>query len=367
MTEKEITDLLQRYTAKQCTPAEINLVESWYNSMNYDHPVNAEEFESIKRLSWDALNPQLRKQRSFYPYAAIFWGLLFLSIATYFIFQNYTTKDSSRITTKIQPVGYRAMLLIGSKDSVDLNALQVGKTVNARGIWIKKLDNGTIAYEMQSIDKNTNTLNKLIVPRGGQFKIRLADSSLVFVNSESELEFPSQFEGNERRIKMVGEGYFEVAKNKQKPFIVESNEQQVTVLGTKFNIHAYRNEKNITTTLIEGKVRVSSPQGQAILQPGDQAIYNGHGIQVSLAKNTTALTWKDDIFVFDSETLGNIMQQLSRWYNIEVQFANKDIGQIRFTGSISKHRDIDQVLHLLEITGKVKFTIDNKKIYVKTN
>ncbi len=366
MTEKEITDLLQRYTAKQCTPAEINLVESWYNSMNYNHPVNVDEFESIKRLTWDALNPQLRKPRSFYPYAAIFWGLLFLSIATYFIFQNYT-KDSSRITPKIQPVGYRAMLLIGSKDSVDLNALQVGKTVNARGIRIKKLDNGTIAYEVQSVDNNTNTLNKLIVPRGGQFKIRLADSSLVFVNSESELEFPSQFKGNERRIKMVGEGYFEVAKNKQKPFIVESKEQQVTVLGTKFNIHAYRNEKNITTTLIEGKVRVSSPQGQAILQPGDQAIYNGHGIQVSLAKNTTTLTWKDDIFVFDSETLGNIMQQLSRWYSIEVQFANKDIRQIRFTGSISKHQDIDQVLRLLEITGKVKFIIDNKKIYVKTN
>lgn len=366
MTEKEIIALLKRYTNQQCTEDEIIFVESWYSNLDFKHPVQVEEFESIKLQTWKTIAPQQKTKKTLLRYAAAIWGILLLSTATYFLVQK-TKKDIENTSTKIQPVGYRALLFMGSKDSVNLNTLRIGETINANGIKLKKLDNATISYEVQADNKTRSELNKLIVPRGGQFKIRLADSSLVVVNSESELEFPSQFEGNERRIKMIGEGYFEVAKNKHKPFIVGTKDQQLTVLGTKFNIHAYRDEKNITTTLLEGKVQISTPKGQAILLPGDQALYNGQRVLVSKTKTTSVTTWKEDIFLFDSEPLGDIMQQLSRWYNVQVRFETKDIAQIRFTGSISKYQHVDQALRLLSITGKVKFIVDNQTIYVKAN
>lgn len=366
MTEKEITDLLKRYTDQKCTQDEIILVESWYNSLEYKHPLQVNEFEEIKLQTWHSLNTEPLKKRSFYQYAAVLIGLLLLSTASYMIILQYK-KDISHTPTTIQTVGYGATLFLASKDSINLSALHIGETINTNGINVKKLDNGMISYEVQSDIKNTGELNKLIVPRGSQFKIKLADSSLVVVNSESELEFPSQFAGSERRIKMVGEGYFEITKNKYKPFIVSSKEQEVTVLGTKFNIQAYRHEKNITTSLLEGKVRISTPTGQVILLPGDQALYNGQHMLVSKAKTTSVTSWKEDIFVFDSEPLGKIMQQLSRWYNVDVRFETKETAKISFTGRISKYQTIDQALHLLEMTGKVKFRIDNQTIHVKAN
>jgi hypothetical protein len=366
MTEKEITDLLKRYTNQQCTKDEIIFVESWYNSLDYKHPIQVNEFESIKHQTWHLLDPQRRKKRNIYQYAAMLIGILLLSTAAYFIVQNHK-EDLSHSPIAMQPVSYQAMLIIGSKDSIDLNSLQIGETKNANGINVKKLENGMISYEVQTDSKSMSEWNKLIVPRGGQYKIKLADNSLVVVNSESELQFPSRFTGNERRIKMVGEGYFEVTKNSYKPFIINSKDQEVTVLGTKFNIQAYRNENNITTTLLEGKVKVSSPKGDIVLLPGDQTVYNGENMMVSKAKTSSVTTWKDDIFLFEGEPLGKIMQQMSRWYNIEVKFDTKDIARMRFTGSISKYQTIDQALHLLEITGKVKFRIDNQTIYVKAN
>ncbi len=368
MTEKEITDLLQRYIDQKCTEDEIIFIESWYDGLTHKKSIQVDEFESIKHQTWRSLNIRSRKKWSFYRYAAMLISILGLFIPTFFILQNYK-KDISYQSIKNQPVkvGYRATLFLGSKDSINLNTLRIGEAVNANGIEVKKLDNGIISYEVKSNFKNTGELNRLIVPRGGQFKIKLADSSLVVMNSESELEFPAQFLGNERRIRMVGEGYFEVTKNKYKPFVVSSKEQEVTVLGTKFNIQAYQHEKTITTTLLEGRVQVSTPQGKVILTPGNQALYNGKNLFISEANATSVSSWKEDMFLFENEPLGKIMQQLSRWYNVEVSFETKDITNICFTGGIAKYQNINQALHLLEITGKVKFTVDSHKIYVKAN
>jgi len=364
MNDQEINDLLNRYREGICTAAEKKAVEAWYNALDYKHTLTVEEFESAKERSWKQLNPIKKKKTTYLRYAAILIGLLSFSTMIYLISQNQR-KQLIVETSMIKPGGNRATLVLGQKDSLDLTQLIIGETIESNGILIKKLADGTISYAIDPTSKATPLTNKLIVPRGGQYRIVLADSSIVLVNSESELEFPSQFNGHERRIKMIGEGYFEIAKNSSKPFIVQSKEQEVKVLGTKFNIEAYRNDKNIRTTLLEGKVQVTSGQQHIILKPGEQSLFDGEKIHISSASVASNTAWKDNLFIFQSQPLGSIMQKIARWYQAEVVFENRELAQIRFTGSISKNQEIDQVLNLLEMTDKIKFVIEQQTIYVK--
>jgi len=364
MKDQEIIDLLTRYKNRTCTESEKRTVESWYNTLDFKHAITSGEYESIKEQSWNRVNPIQKKKNNLYRYAAILIAFLSFSVLIYYVSQ--TNKPTLVELSRIKPGTNRATLILGQKDSLDLTQLKIGSVVESNGIKIKKLADGTISYEVKQTASTTGLHNKLIVPRGGQYRIILSDSSVILVNSESEIEFPSRFNETERRIKMVGEGYFEVAKHKSKPFIVQSKEQEVTVLGTKFNIEAYRNDKYITTTLVEGKVSVASEKEQVLLKPGEQSIFDGEKILISKAKIASSTAWKDNLFIFQSVPLGNIMQKIARWYNIEVTFENKELAQIQFTGSISKYQDIEQVLQLLEMTDKVKFAIEHQTIYVKT-
>lgn len=365
MKDQEIIDLLKRYKDRTCTASEELIVQSWYNALDYKKSMTSGEYELIKEQIWNRLNPIQKKKNIRYRYAAILMAFLSFSALIYYVSHHHKPTLGEEIT-QIKPGKNQATLVLGQKDSLDLTELKIGDVVESNGIKIKKLTDGTISYEVKQALLTTSIQNKLIVPRGGQYRIILADSSVIVVNSESELEFPSQFNKTERRIKMVGEGYFEIAKHKNKPFIVQSREQEVTVLGTKFNIEAYPKDKYITTTLLEGKVSVSAKKEQIILKPGEQSVFDGEKIRISNAKIASNTSWKDNLFTFESVPLGNIMQKLARWYHIEVIFENKELAHIQFTGSISKYQDIDQVLHLLEMTDKVKFVIEHQTIYVKT-
>ncbi|MFD2556892.1 FecR family protein [Sphingobacterium tabacisoli] len=366
MTKREIKKLLRRYTSGAASRSERDAVESWYTSVEYDNRLQVQEYEQAKESVWNNINPHQRSRRRFLRYAGIFIMLCSISLLYYSIYRDNTV-DTLAETSEITPGGNRAVLVLGSKDSVNLSQLTTGDIIRHEGIKIEKLSDGTISYETDSTTNDIASINKLIVPRGGQYRIVLSDGSIVSINSESTIEFPSQFTGNERRIKMLGEGYFEVAKNKNKPFIVESKGQKVTVLGTKFNIKAYPNDTHTLTTLLEGKVEVSFSKGNAILLPGDQSIFDGKNIKILSAKTASEISWKDELFVFDSEPLESIMQKIARWYDVDIVFDNRELEKKQFTGTISKHNQIGQVLNLLEMTGKVKFTIRNKTIYIQKN
>ncbi|MDR2282025.1 MAG: FecR family protein [Sphingobacterium sp.] len=368
MTQKEINKLLSNYINGTASDSERNAVESWYNSVEYNNPLEVHEYEEVKHTVWKKINPHHRTRKRILRYAAIFIAFFSISLL-YHNYNNTNTaiEDTLVETAEIKPGGNKATLVLGLKDSLDLNTLTTGEIVRHEGIIIEKLNDGTISYETDPTFSNTNTVNTLVVPRGGQYRIVLSDGSVVSVNSESIIEFPSQFNANERRVKMQGEGYFEVSKNKDKPFVVESKGQQVTVLGTKFNIKAYPNDTHTQTTLIEGKVEVSSSKERVILLPGDQSIFDGNNIQVSLAKTARDISWKNELFAFDSEPLESIMQKIARWYDIEIVFTNNELKKKQFTGTISKNQQIDQVLNLLEMTGKVKFSVRNKTIYIQEN
>jgi fecR protein len=210
--------------------------------------------------------------------------------------------------------------------------------------------------------------NTLKVPTGGFYQLELADGTKVWLNSESELRFPVRFAAGGRDVYLKGEAYFQVKKNEGKPFTVFLNESSVTVLGTSFNIKAYKDEENIYTTLVEGSVRFSVEKGgePVVLHPGMQSVWNVESGKTEVKKVDVNqfIAWRDGRFVFPSTTLEELMMQLKRWYNIEVEFEVPEVRRYEFRGAISRDMELANVLSLVEKTSNVVFIVHGRKINV---
>jgi ferric-dicitrate binding protein FerR (iron transport regulator) len=193
----------------------------------------------------------------------------------------------------------------------------------------------------------------------------LSDGTAVWLNAASKLTFPVTFKGKERRVKLSGEAYFEVAHNKNSPFLVETNNQTVKVLGTHFNINAYNDENYTKTTLIEGSVKVQSATNlkPATLLPGEQATLGNNTLVKNTVDTKEVLAWKNKMFRIYDQDLYSIMKQIGRWYNVDVEYRG-NLSDLRFGLYISKKRNIEQVLELMEVTKTVKFKIEGRKVIV---
>lgn len=188
----------------------------------------------------------------------------------------------------------------------------------------------------------------------------------MWLNAASSIHFPVVFDGDERRVEITGEVYFEVAKNKQKPFRVAVNGTTVEVLGTHFNINSYTDEATINTTLLEGSVKITKGNNQKILIPGQQAqVDEKGGVRMVNNINTgEVVAWKDNFFSFNNTDIKKLMRQLSRWYDVEIIFKGESDESVTFNGDISRTVNLSTVLKMLELTGEVNFSIEGKKIIV---
>ena len=211
-------------------------------------------------------------------------------------------------------------------------------------------------------------------PLGGTYQITLSDGTRVWLNAGSSLKFPATFTGRERRVELQGEAYFEVAKvlkPERISFIVTTDKQQVEVLGTHFNINSYIDESNTKTTLLEGSVRVSllgeksiANHDIATLLPNQQSVVNSTGILVKQINAEEAVAWKNGYFDFNEEKLENIMNKISRWYDVTVIYENPALKEQTFTGNISKFTKVSEVLKKLALSKVLQFKIDRRKIIV---
>jgi ferric-dicitrate binding protein FerR (iron transport regulator) len=235
-------------------------------------------------------------------------------------------------------------------------------------------DTGIVTYRTPGHATHEKPIyNTIATPRGGQFRVVLSDGTVVWLNAASTLHFPTNFTGSTREVTLTGEGYFEVAKN-TKPFKVtvelggqgeRDKEPVVEVLGTAFNIMAYADEQQPTTTLVEGAVRVSNGQAQALLKPGQQAKINGvNSIRtVEHADIEGATAWKNGLFQFNDNSVEAVLRQISRWYNIEIEYAGSKPGQ-HFSGSIRRNMNLSGVIQLMELND-VHFRIEGNKLIVQ--
>jgi ferric-dicitrate binding protein FerR (iron transport regulator) len=269
------------------------------------------------------------------------------------------------IQTPIQPGTNRAILTLGDGRTIELDSLKNGNIVSGNSKIIKQ--GASLVYDASQLPTKGTAVgfNTLSTPRGGQYNIVLPDGSKVWLNASSSLHFPTAFTGNTREVELVGEGYFEIAANKEKPFYVNVNGMQIEVLGTRFNVNAYANENAIKTSLLSGSVKIKMGNTSSLLKPGQQGIVkkDHNDIEVAKVDVNEAIAWKNGLFQFDNADIKTIMRQISRWYDVEVAYEGK-IPDRRFEGKITREAQLSDVLRILELSG-IKFSIQGKEIIVQ--
>jgi transmembrane sensor len=307
--------------------------------------------------------------RSWWAAAAV---LLLLASGSHFFLNREHSKSEVAVIKKnvlkndIAPGGNKAILTLANDSTIILDSAQNGTLSHQGNIKIIKLNDGQLAYDKTGVPNSEVLYNTVSTPKGGQYQLTLSDGSKVWLNAESSLRFPAAFSGRERKVELTGEGYFEVAKNKEKPFIVTANNTNVEVLGTHFNINAYSDENFIKTTLLEGSVKVSKGNASSLIVPGEQASVSKLSDVINVKNDVNVdgvVAWKNGKFYFDNVDIKTIMNQIARWYDVDVEYKG-NISKI-FGGTISRNVSASNVFKILEATGGVHFTIEGRKVIVE--
>ncbi len=289
-----------------------------------------------------------------------------LMIATFFLLKNYKF-ESERLAdmSSIKPGESKAVLVTANGEKVFLDTISRNILLQS-GADIKTVDK-SLVYSENAENIETIVENKLIIPRGGEYKLVLADGTKVWLNADSEMRYPVVFKGDKRVVYLKGEAYFDVAKNKEKPFIVKMDNVDIRVYGTEFNINTHI-ENLVQTTLVEGSVSVKAKGSvEVMIKPSQMAELNikDGNLNVKNVDVENYVAWKDGEYVFEDQTLDVILQELSLWYDVEVFYMNKDVKNLHFSGYLKKYDSIEKILRLIEKTTHVKFEIKRKAIYVK--
>ena len=307
------------------------------------------------------------RRSKIYPYLSIA-AMLFVLIAIGFYFYNFKEmRTDSRISKDIMPGKNSATLTLSNGKKIVLSDAINGELANEGGVSISKTSTGELIYAIKSSGGSANLMNTLSTTNGETYQVVLPDDSKVWLNAASSIKYPSNFESlKERKIELTGEAYFEVSKDKQHPFIVKSQGQEIVVRGTHFNVNAYEDDGDTRTVLLEGSVVVLSgigATGSTLLKPGQQSVVNAKGIKVEPADVELAVAWKNNKFMFEGERIENIMKMIARWYNVEVVYEGK-VPDDLFGGSVSRFDKVSKVLDVLELTGNVHFKIEGRRITV---
>lgn len=319
----------------------------------------------VKVLS--ALKRKLRVWHS----VSIAATILIVMSAGYLIFtRKNSTQTASVKSATVHPGSNKAFLTLSNGKKISLTDAANGSIAAQAGIKIIKTEDGQIIYTSENTSAGSGSLqyNTVETPRGGQYQVRLPDGTSVWLNAASRLVYPVNFHGSaERRIELDGEAYFEVAKDKNHPFIVKTGKQEVTVLGTHFNVNGYKDESIISTTLIEGSIKTSnlSSGRSRILSPGQQSMVfrEGDAIDISNVNTENIISWKNGYFIFDNQDITSIMKVISRWYDVNVKYEHINLEE-KFGGTFSRSSDLDDILKVLKILGNVDFKVEGRTIIV---
>lgn len=293
-----------------------------------------------------------------------------LIVAALFYFSN-KSNPLSEISENYQvmpPGSGKAILILDNGKTYNLSDKK--NLVLVEGHAMIRNSGDKLEYFSQGKPGEEIKYNTLKVPRGGEFFLQLSDGTKIWLNSETSLRYPVRFTENERQVELTGEAYFEVTKDEHAPFYVSSGSQKVKVLGTRFNISSYNESPFIVTTLIEGKVEVSEKEGLTtphILMPCEQSLFSKENKEITTRKinPATFVSWKEGRFVFEDESLSDIMLTLSRWYNVDYVFINETAKGFRFTGNLPRYANISDLLQKIGKTKEVHFNIENNTVIIE--
>jgi len=380
----DVIQLLERYRNGQCSPDECDLVEHCYDQWNANNPspLSEEELSAIEDEMWSQLLRYERKKvLRFHMYIKAVAAMLLLGL----LFGTYQYTSQSEIpmidgidsikTYDIQAARDRAVLRLSSGEHIVLDSLPVGFVREDGATRVTKDSDGYLVFEAVTIDKDTQKkgFNEIQTPKGGHYKITLIDGTTVWLGPESSFSYPTSFAVHERRVRLKGDAYFEVAKKSSGyrsghkpnyiPFFVETARQTVQVLGTHFNVSDYANDPASRVTLLEGSVKVHSGSSKIrLLSPGQQSTVQTKNQELQVHRIDVAqyLTQKDGNFCFNNTELQEVMRQLERWYDIEVV----DLEQLpanRYSGKLPQRANLSKILQVIEITSGLKFKIEKER------
>lgn len=302
-------------------------------------------------------------------------ALLVFFLAGYYLYENeIPTASEFHPIADIAPGQSRATLILEDGSVIALDDSVEQKTrLSEQGISISETEGGELIYDVARSNPDGSPdevhYHTIRTPAGGRYQVNLPDGSKVWLNSESSLRYPIPFASSERHVELSGEAYFEVAGRIRSdgktrlPFVVFTGNQKVEVLGTHFNINAYKDEPGIKTTLLEGSVRVAyqTESGKAeesrVLRPGEQALCRHEKLQVQTVDTDPAVAWKNGIIAFNDEELHVVMRKIARWYDVDITFKD-ELPPLYFGGSVSSDKNLSEVLKVLELTGEIQCRVE---------
>jgi transmembrane sensor len=359
MQEQDAQRLLEKFRACECTEEEKTRLRNWFHTINAELPsgLSEDELEATGRDMWAELEIQTKPRpvRRLWPkIAAAASILLILSVGTYLIINN---KKTVIITHDVAPFTAMAILKTRGKTIV-LDKTQNGKIAQT---VVSKSEGEQLTYST-SDEVSVSVYDTIQIPAGGRpYTVKLSDGSKIILNAATTLRYPESFSKNKREpIELIsGEIYAEIVHNTGAPLTIKAPDQLIDDIGTEFNISAYKDEPDRRTTLVEGAVKVNN----RALKPGQQSILENNELTITTADIEQVTAWKDGDFNFRGQHIDVIMRQLARWYNIEVRYEGKMTDEV-FYGTISRKKNISQVLHTLERKQKIHFKIEGRRVTV---
>ncbi|WP_293931843.1 FecR family protein [Sphingobacterium sp. UBA6645] len=271
------------------------------------------------------------------------------------------------------PAQEEAVLEMADGTRIALANLAAGKTFEREGVTMERSIDGSLVLrflsDLKGNQRFANHIHTIRTPRGGTYKVVLSDGTIVHLNADSKLSFPTTFTADERRVTFEGEAYFDVAKDKKRQFIVVSGsgkqQQELRVYGTAFNLSAYPEEESVRTTLIEGSVKVKSVYAgvELFLKPNEEALLGTGGLTKDVADLDATLAWKNNVFYFADEPIEKVMSQISRWYDVDILYQGP-VPTDKFWGQISRNKKLPELLEIVERMSKLKFDIRGKEVYI---
>lgn len=370
--------LIDQYLTGEATPQERAMLERAYqravlkNGPAAQGELDAGEVARVGRETWQALvarmsEARVRRMPRWRKVAAVAAAVLaVLSVSTWLYTgdRKQQAPQQSAFLNDVEPGSRGATLTLGNGQRIRLDEAARGELARETGVVIRKSDNGQLTYELTGGNTAQGRWNVLATDSGQTYRVRLPDGSLVQLNAASALEYPANFGEGLRMVKLRGEGYFEIAKDTQRPFVVETSRQEVEVLGTRFNINGYTGEPAIETVLLEGVVKVTAHGDSRLLKPGELARHDGNSIVVSPADTQQAVDWINEEFALNGVDFRTAMRKIARWYRVEVTYDESVPEDLVAGGWISRNTKLSDVLRLIEKAGQVYFKVEGREVYV---
>jgi ferric-dicitrate binding protein FerR (iron transport regulator) len=383
-TEYKIAQLISRELVDDLTSEEKLVLENWKtssvdNQKLYELIKAGEKREQRnafvnslnKKAAWEKVHQEIQPKKKTIRLKE--WSMRIAAVlvigALLGVLYHVSTKDlemgQELAEIQIEPGSSKAVLKLHNGETLQLENAENDSILEKDGTVISN-QQGQLAYARGEARGEKTLYNQVKVPVGGEYQLTLADGTKVWLNSDSEIKYPVQFNEQKRKVWIAGEVYFDVAHNKEQPFVVDVKDVEIEVLGTEFNVEAYADQKYISTSLVEGSVQLKKNKESVIIKPDQQAIIGDDERQFAI-KNVDAKSlalWKDGIFYFQEASLGTIMEKLERWYDVKVFFTNQSIKDKRFSVEVQRYEDIEKIFDILSRTEKVNFEVKSNIVTV---